>query len=827
MKSSRFRLEITFPILIFLTISVIMVFVWQFLRDQEKKEILAKTELVSSQIQSHFEDRFESHLEIIKLIRREWLSNKFETEAQFRATVLPLTSTFSGFQALNFVDAIGKIRWVCPQTGNTNIQDRDLHNHPTAGATFVLAEQSGTDCITPVVELWQGGIGFATYFPITMDGQRRGYLNGVFKIKEFINTIFKEGILDNFAIALEENGREILQFTDDTEMQNQTLFVRTNIPLMDRKLTLVLYPLPKLIQSTQSYANQIFIIVSILLAAIFSYLIHVLMKSQHTLRESEEKYQSLVEHSPDAILIHFKGIIRFANVGAVKLFEARNVQSLIGRKILDFVHADYQPIVMDRIKKVEGEADAPLIEEKLITVKGRTFFAEVNAVPIVVAGENGVQVIARDISSRKKKESIQSVLYGISKAVSSTSNLQELYREIHTQLSQVIDTTNFYIALLDEEHNRLVFPYFIDEKQSNLEPLALPSMSLSEYAIRTGKSLFLRQNNVDEMVKQGWIDPVYLDHLFKIWLATPLSYQNKIIGVLVVQSYCDEDLYVDEDLEILNFISEQIAAAITFKQSELEQIELQTQLIHSQKMESVGRLAGGVAHDFNNMLAVILGHSELALDKAEPDSPLRKHLEEILAASTRSAEVTRQLLAFARKQTVTPKVIDLNEAIGNLLNMLRRLIGEDIELVWRPQSMAWRIKIDPSQIDQILTNFCVNARDAIDGVGRITVETSQVTFDDAFVTKHTGFSPGAYVMLAVSDNGKGMDSKTLDHIFEPFFTTKGMGQGTGLGLATIYGIVKQNNGFINVQSEPDQGTRFNIYLPRYTGKTNSETPPKN
>jgi signal transduction histidine kinase len=236
-------------------------------------------------------------------------------------------------------------------------------------------------------------------------------------------------------------------------------------------------------------------------------------------------------------------------------------------------------------------------------------------------------------------------------------------------------------------------------------------------------------------------------------------------------------------------------------------------------MESVGRLAGGVAHDYNNMLSVISGYAELAMDKVDPDDPLYADLAEILGAAKRSTEITRQLLAFARRQTIDPKVLDLNDTVERMLRILRRLIGEDIDLAWLPDAGLWPVKMDPAQIVQILANLCVNARDAISGVGKVTIETHKVTLVEDYCVDQAGCVPGAFVLLAVSDNGGGMDKQIREKIFEPFFTTKGQSKGTGLGLATVYGIVKQNKGFINVYSEPDKGTTFKIYLPRYAGST--------
>ncbi|MGA2479894.1 MAG: ATP-binding protein [Spirochaetia bacterium] len=254
------------------------------------------------------------------------------------------------------------------------------------------------------------------------------------------------------------------------------------------------------------------------------------------------------------------------------------------------------------------------------------------------------------------------------------------------------------------------------------------------------------------------------------------------------------------------------------KTAEAEKVKLEDQLRQAQKMESVGRLAGGVAHDFNNMLGVILGHAEMALEQVDPTQRLYDSLTEIRTAAEHSADLTRQLLSFARKQAISPRVLDLNRAVGGTVKMLQRMIGEDITITWQPEPDVWPVVMDPSQIDQILANLCVNARDAIAGVGRIAIRTRHTTLESGFCAAHPGAVAGEYVQLDVSDNGCGMDEMTLSHIFEPFFTTKGAGKGTGLGLATVFGIVKQNNGFINVESEAGRGTTFSIYLPRCLGE---------
>lgn len=302
---------------------------------------------------------------------------------------------------------------------------------------------------------------------------------------------------------------------------------------------------------------------------------------------------------------------------------------------------------------------------------------------------------------------------------------------------------------------------------------------------------------------------VVLDHDY---LSKTMEYRYK----------CKDGHYKPIELTVVNLTNDSIINGLLInyhditerKAEEQEKLKLQDMLAQTQKIESIGRLAGGVAHDFNNMLSIIMGNAELTLDSIPDSDPLKENIQEIISAGQRSTSVVRQLLAFARKQTISPIIINLNDIIADILKMLRRLIGEDIYLFWKPSADVWPVKMDPSQIDQLLANLAVNARDAIKDVGKVTIETANIQFDSAYCETHDGFRPGDFVMLTVSDDGCGMDKVTQAHIFEPFFTTKGVGQGTGLGLSTVYGIVTQNNGFINVYSEPGQGSTFRVYIPR-------------
>ena len=373
---------------------------------------------------------------------------------------------------------------------------------------------------------------------------------------------------------------------------------------------------------------------------------------------------------------------------------------------------------------------------------------------------------------------------------------------------------------LEEESSRLAS---VIKHSRELVNLATPNGTMF-FLNDTGKKMLgiseeeVTQTNIMNIIPEHLLDKVRQEVLPSIaengYWEGDLQYSNLKTGALT-DVHAITYKIADPATGVLQFMANVSIDITERKRAEDEKEKLQAQLGQAQKMEAIGQLAGGVAHDFNNMLNVILGYSQLALMKIEPSSPLKADLQEIMNATQRSTELVRQLLAFARKQTIAPKVLDLNDTVAGMLNMLQRLIGEDIDLLWMPAAKLWPVKMDPTQVDQILANLAVNARDSISGVGKITIETGKAEFDAVYCAQNAGFVPGHYVMLAVSDNGCGMDQETCEKIFEPFFTTKEIGKGTGMGLATVYGIVKQNNWFINVYSEPGKGTTFKIYIPMH------------
>ncbi len=322
------------------------------------------------------------------------------------------------------------------------------------------------------------------------------------------------------------------------------------------------------------------------------------------------------------------------------------------------------------------------------------------------------------------------------------------------------------------------------------------------------------------ILKSGLHEPAFYEQMWQTIRG------GKVWHGEVVNRKKDGSLYTEEmNIAPVRSPSGEITHFIATKQDITARKDLEQQFRQAQKMEAVGRLAGGVAHDFNNLLTIINGYSQLLLEKLEPASPLRAQVAEIQKSGERAAELTQQLLAFSRRQVLNPQVLDLNQVIRDTHKMLRRLIGEDVDCHTVLHPELWRIKADPGQIGQIIMNLGVNARDAMPQGGALTIETSNVEIAEAFLSSHTEITPGRYVVLMVADTGVGMDRETQSHIFEPFFTTKEQGKGTGLGLATVYGIVKQSGGYIWVYSEPGKGATFKIYLPSLEEEVPSGAPP--
>ena len=430
--------------------------------------------------------------------------------------------------------------------------------------------------------------------------------------------------------------------------------------------------------------------------------------------------------------------------------------------------------LLDKARKVIRTRSALRHEVITISSFGKEVFIDCHIVPF---GLNELLFMAQDITERKRME---------------------------TMLSQ---SERFLSNIIEQNPH----PIWISDAQGNLIRINRACCDL----LNIREEDVIDKYNIlkdDVVIEQGYLPLVQSVFNEGKTVNFTVTYDSSRLKHLELSGFAK--VILDVTISPVKNESDIITNVIIMHNDITKRKHLEKQLLQSQKMEAIGQLTGGIAHDFNNMLSVILGHAELLKSSLPPGDPLLKSVLEIQNAGLHSRDTTRQLLAFSRKQIIAPKTANLNKLIEKIKKTLIKLIGENIDLRFSPQQDIWNVRIDPTQVDQILFNLSANARDAMPDGGLFTIETYNVDLDEAYCTTHVECRPGQYVVLSVADNGFGMDKETLSHLFEPFYTTKKMGEGTGLGLATVYGITKQNGGFVTVYSEPGKGTTFSLYIPR-------------
>jgi two-component system cell cycle sensor histidine kinase/response regulator CckA len=496
-------------------------------------------------------------------------------------------------------------------------------------------------------------------------------------------------------------------------------------------------------------------------------------RAEEALSASEARYRRLFEAAQDGILIldAHSGLIIDVNPFLINLLDSRR-EEFIGKTLWDI--GPFKQIQESKaaFRELQDKQYIRYENLPLETRSGRRVNVEFVSNVYGVDGKSVIQCNIRDITERRRTE--------------------ENLRKSEERFSKAFRKSPLAIAISTEAEGR-----YLDVNDAFLDLLGFER---SDVIGHTAAQLHFWSEPSDrtDMLRQLKEEKQVAKHHTQYTTATGETREAEVWA---------ESIELDGQPCVL---------AITRDVTEVRRLEAQFR--QAQKMEAVGRLAGGLAHDFNNILGVIVGYSDLALDLVAPGSPVNRYLEQIKKASNQAVLLTRQLLAFSRKQVVFPKILDLNDVVHNMANMLQRMVGEDIDISFRPTTPIGSVRADPGQIEQVLMNLLVNARDAMQSGGKIVIETGHAELDEHYVSQHPGSCSGQQVVLAVSDTGCGIEESIKAKIFEPFFTTKGVGQGTGLGLSTVYGIVKQSGGYISVDSESGKGTTFKIYFPRVAEK---------
>ena len=536
----------------------------------------------------------------------------------------------------------------------------------------------------------------------------------------------------------------------------------------------------------------------------------------------EERYRTLVESFSDHIFMLDPDGIYLTSNGQVKQFDFENVEALVGKHYSDVYPDDVAELYCEQIEKVLSTGREVRFEHEMPGPDGPGY--HINTLYPIQRDKQvwALGGICRDITQRKIYEKELAIRNKIAELFLTTQG-DETYGEVLQTILESLESRYGIFGYIDED-GAMVCPSMTREIW---EACQVPDKTMV-FPRETWGGIWGRAMTGSKTLCSNEALTVPEGHLpIQRVLASPILHEGKAIGILEVANKTED--YHRTDIQLLETIAHTIAPILysrlqlSIKEREKERIE--NQLHQSQKMEAIGLLAGGVAHDFNNLLSIIIGNAEIISMDTSEHSPFKSGIEEIGRAGNRAASLIRQLLMFSRKQIVRPEIVSLNDILTGLEKMLQRLIGEDIRFVTVKAPDLRPVSMDPGQLEQVVMNLVVNGRDAMPRGGSLTMETANADLDEAFF-KDRGPEPatGPYAMLRVSDSGVGMDKETQSRIFEPFFTTKVEGQGTGLGLATVYGIVKKAKGYVWVYSEPGKGTTFKIYLPmagrgEETGKT--------
>lgn len=774
------------PALVFAALTTVFIGLWSWDRRSEREALHARAEHVAEQAAMTLETCIDARLSVVELMSGLWSAGRLNTPEEFTGFALALQRSFDGLLAINWIDVEGVIRWVVPAEPNQAAVGRSVYSNPEAGAILRRALQTGGLRLTPPIELFQGGRGVAAYLPLTRHGAPDGFLNLVFRAESMIASCLNRGSADNFSYAVHDDGE--LLFADE-DLAGRP--VAAGVPFRDidvgqRRWRLTLFPRPAAMGWFSAHVPEIVLAISVLVALGVAGLVRRALSSRAMLEARTSELQAIYQAYPDLqFRVGLDGTILGCQVDTASNLYLPPEQFL-GRRMQDVLPGEIGERFEEAFRAVRERGGCISLEYSLeLAVGSREFEAR-----ILPLKADELIVIARDITDRKHVEAR-------------------------------LESNRFAI-----EHGSEPI-YWVKEngRISYANQAACRSLGYSAAELEG-----LRVSDIDpDFPADGW--PSHWAEMKRRGSMTFKAHHRTRDGrVFPVEVTTNHVEYKGEQ-----YIWAYTRDLTESQRAEEDRRQLETQLRQSQKLEAVGQLAGGVAHEFNNLLTVILGCGEIALrdlDGAPDGAPdgartaaMRLNLEQIASAGKRGAALTQQLLAFSRKEVDAPAVIAPARLITETQRMLRHLVREDVSIEVTQEPELGRIRAGSGHLEQIIINLVLNARDAMPEGGCVQIDCANVVLDDDHARLHSGARAGRHVKIAVRDNGEGMNPETLGRIFEPFYTTKPVGEGTGLGLATVYGYVTSAGGHLTVESEPGEGSTFTVYYPVVEGESDATDDP--
>lgn len=760
------------PIVMFVLAASGLMVLWRELNRIEIRMLSLRTQTTTEQVALRIESFIQARLHLLRQLSDEWKRYEADDPEQFTEIVQAIQGEFSSFQAINWVDAKGVIRWVVPEESNLAAKDRPLAGH--AGLSDVLAKAVRTHA--PVasfpLDLFQGGRGFATYFPVEQDGQSLGYLNGVFRMERVILDCLDAGVLGSFDLVIKDDGVVLYEYGGGGASPGWSYACEYPVRVLDRTWVVTLTPTAGLVSAYRTHTDEVLLVLGLLLAAALAVTLGAYLRRQAALWESEQRLRLAVENMPAMVAA-------FDRQGRIIVWN-RHCEAVTGYPEAQIVgNPAAERLLQPKRVNQESSASAPFGlatdpgQEWLLTCKdgGVRAISWSNASGDLQVPGWRTWGVGTDITERRKAEgALRITQFAMDNAAIATFWVRE-------------DAHFWYVNQAACES----LGYTRDELLRLTTIDIDPDLTRETWAARWEAGRQLTGPQIFETVhrrKDGSTFPVEVT-------ARMVQYKGEYWRFAFTRDLTER------------------------KRAENERITMERALLETQKLESLGLLAGGVAHDFNNLLTAMMGSVSLARGMVDDRDPLAANLDQILSASQQAAELARQLLAYSGRGKFVVSVIDLRNVVHETDQLLRVSMSKRVSVTQQLASTPAWIAADPSQIRQVVMNLVLNAAEAIGDVdGNIAIRVDTIDAPQASPAQEAGDSPpvtGRLVVLEVSDNGCGMDAKTQARLFDPFYSTKGTGR--GLGLAAVQGIVRGHGGSISVDSAPGRGSTIRILLP--------------